>query len=84
MDPITIGDARLEKSVDGEGWVVRNTFLNFEEPRSYPMRPVSSCMGRFESLADMNSPAHGMSAHSSFANLASPGGSFQDLTSLAH
>lgn len=83
-DPMTIGDARLEKSADGEGWVVRNTFLHLEEPRSYPMRPVSSCMGRFESLADMNSPAHGMSAHGSFANLASPGGSFQDLTSLAH
>eukprot|EP00746_Dinoflagellata_sp_MGD_P002522 gnl/MRDRNA2_/MRDRNA2_104919_c0_seq1.p1 gnl/MRDRNA2_/MRDRNA2_104919_c0~~gnl/MRDRNA2_/MRDRNA2_104919_c0_seq1.p1 ORF type:complete len:487 (-),score=94.04 gnl/MRDRNA2_/MRDRNA2_104919_c0_seq1:103-1476(-) len=84
MDPVTIGDCRLEKSADGEGWVVRNTFLHLEEPRSYPMRPVSSCMGRFESLAEMNSPAHGMSAHGSFANLASPGGSFQDLASLAH
>lgn len=70
----SLGDNWLARANDGESWVVRNTFLDFDEPRSYPMRPVSSCMGRFDSLVEMGqSPGHGLSQHGSF-------GSFGDLT----
>lgn len=46
------------KTKDGYqgGWVVRNTFLDLpdETPPHYPLRPIASCMGRFETLADLD------------------------------
>lgn len=43
---------QLERMSGGD-WVVRNTFVDTDEPlRNYPMRPVASCIGRFESLAE--------------------------------
>lgn len=42
-------------TVSGGDWVVRNTFVETDEPRRYPLRPVASCMGRFESLAQHGS-----------------------------
>lgn len=68
------GPVQLERTSTGDGWVVRNTFVDMEEPRSYPMRSVASCMGRFESLTDLSNGLLG--------SITTPTGSYNNLSSL--
>lgn len=51
-DPMFSSELPVQlEQMSGGDWVVRNTFVDTDEPRSYPIRPVASCMGRFETLA---------------------------------
>merc|ERR1719421_14274 len=51
-----VGRCHSEFASPGDQLIVRNTFLDVPETDNYyPLRPIASCMGRFESLADLGS-----------------------------